>query len=128
MFGVETRKKILKKSNGLCARCGVGLEIKVNMTVDHVLPKSKGGSNDFDNLVALCWNCNKNKGDKIVNVQKWYRYLDVSEVEKIIAKNSGDVDVVQQYFLELEKRRQEMYSPLWFVDYCKRYKDLHENR
>lgn len=45
------------------------LRIKgVYMTVDHVLPKCKGGSNDEDNLVTACERCNNMKGDSL----GWY--------------------------------------------------------
>jgi 5-methylcytosine-specific restriction endonuclease McrA len=35
-------------------------------TVDHVVPKSKGGSDNFDNLQLLCRKCNNDKGDTIL--------------------------------------------------------------
>jgi 5-methylcytosine-specific restriction endonuclease McrA len=34
------------------------------MTVDHILPRSKGGGNDMDNLQPMCFSCNVRKGDK----------------------------------------------------------------
>lgn len=36
------------------------------MTIDHVLPKSKGGTNDLENLVPCCNRCNTKKGNKIL--------------------------------------------------------------
>jgi hypothetical protein len=36
------------------------------MTIDHVLPKSKGGTNELSNLVPCCDRCNCRKGSKIV--------------------------------------------------------------
>lgn len=33
--------------------------------VDHIIPKSKGGDNSFDNLATICWECNNRKGNKI---------------------------------------------------------------
>lgn len=35
------------------------------MTADHIIPKSKGGSDDLDNLQPMCYTCNTTKGDKI---------------------------------------------------------------
>lgn len=36
------------------------------MTIDHVIPKSRGGSNDIDNLVPCCDRCNTKKGSKLI--------------------------------------------------------------
>jgi 5-methylcytosine-specific restriction endonuclease McrA len=35
-------------------------------TVDHVVPRSKGGSENFDNLQLLCRKCNQDKGDTLL--------------------------------------------------------------
>lgn len=35
------------------------------MTIDHILPKSKGGPNELSNYQMLCTVCNRNKGNKI---------------------------------------------------------------
>lgn len=34
-------------------------------TIDHVIPKSKGGGNRLDNLRVCCYACNEKKGDKL---------------------------------------------------------------
>ena len=52
-------------TGALCAACG-GPEW---LEVDHVHPWSKGGSNDRDNLQALCKPCNMDKGAK--TMQEW---------------------------------------------------------
>lgn len=44
----------------LCAYCG---DTENKHTIDHVIPKSKGGTNRLENLVAACFNCNQLKGD-----------------------------------------------------------------
>ncbi len=38
------------------------------MTVDHILPKSKGGKNNLENLQPMCYDCNTEKGDKYADV------------------------------------------------------------
>ncbi len=37
------------------------------MTIDHIIPKSKGGGNDQKNLQPMCCGCNRKKGDKILD-------------------------------------------------------------
>lgn len=55
------RKKILSVVGG-CSFCGK----KNNLTIDHIIPKSKGGTNKKENLQALCAPCNYKKADKIL--------------------------------------------------------------
>lgn len=45
-----------------CKYCKVPLELS-NSSVDHVIPKCKGGTHDRDNLVLCCLTCNKLKKD-----------------------------------------------------------------
>jgi 5-methylcytosine-specific restriction endonuclease McrA len=54
------RNRIFKRDNHQCVYCGS----KRNLTIDHVVPKSKGGNNTWTNLVTCCSPCNRKKGDK----------------------------------------------------------------
>jgi CRISPR/Cas system Type II protein with McrA/HNH and RuvC-like nuclease domain len=56
------RKRIYKRDNFECVYCGS----KKNLTIDHVIPRSKGGANTWDNLVTCCSSCNLRKGNKSV--------------------------------------------------------------
>lgn len=56
-------KDILRKSDDVCAHCGCPVAIGDNFTVEHVVPISKGGTNDLVNIVALRQTCNTTKGD-----------------------------------------------------------------
>ena len=44
---------------------------KEDIHLDHVIPKSRGGADDIDNRIALCGNCNMEKGRKA-----WGAFLD----------------------------------------------------
>ena len=46
-----------------CVYCGRGVEADIEMSVDHVIPSSKNGSDTGDNLVTACKRCNNAKGD-----------------------------------------------------------------
>lgn len=58
--------RVLQRTAGRCWYCGRVLNVTGQQSnhIDHVLPVSKGGSNDPDNLVASCASCNTMKGDK----------------------------------------------------------------
>lgn len=55
-----SRKNVLKRDGGTCQYCGV----ENNLTIDHVVPKSRGGRDSWENLVAACVSCNNQKGDR----------------------------------------------------------------
>lgn len=57
------RKMIYKRDHYTCQYCG---SIK-DLTIDHVIPKSKGGTNNWDNLVTCCRKCNLKKGNKFLS-------------------------------------------------------------
>ena len=53
------RKQVLTRDRHTCHYCG-----DTATEADHVIPRSKGGQDTFDNLVAACKKCNTSKGDK----------------------------------------------------------------
>ena len=54
------RHRIYKRDGNKCVYCG----ISKNLTIDHVIPKSKGGKNTWENLVTCCNKCNLKKSDR----------------------------------------------------------------
>jgi 5-methylcytosine-specific restriction protein A len=58
--GVELRRRILA-GNPLCAACEAKGRVTVATAVDHIVPLSKGGSNDEANLRPLCRDCHADK-------------------------------------------------------------------
>jgi 5-methylcytosine-specific restriction endonuclease McrA len=55
-----TRNRIFKRDNHQCVYCGS----KKDLTLDHVIPKSRGGKNEWSNLVSSCSKCNLKKADR----------------------------------------------------------------
>nr|WP_228702796.1 HNH endonuclease [Salisaeta longa] len=55
-----SRRNILKRDRHTCQYCGA----KDRLTIDHVLPKSRGGRDTWENLAAACVACNNRKGDR----------------------------------------------------------------
>ncbi len=56
-----TRKNVLRRDNYKCAYCG---RSDLQLTIDHIKPKSRGGLDDWENLVTACIKCNNKKGDR----------------------------------------------------------------
>lgn len=54
-----TRQNIFKRDNFECQYCGT----KRDLTIDHVIPRAKGGQDTWTNLVTACKRCNARKGD-----------------------------------------------------------------
>lgn len=61
------RDSILARDNFTCAICGnsVYKEPNLLLEVDHIIPISKGGKTEPNNLQTLCWRCNRKKSDSI---------------------------------------------------------------
>ena len=61
-----SRRGVLRRDAHRCAYCK-----RAANTVDHVQPKSKGGTDSWENLVAACLRCNNLKGDKTLKEIGW---------------------------------------------------------
>ena len=57
------KNRLYKKQKGLCARCGKKFDT-VKLEINHIIPKSKGGGDYYENLQLVCRNCNLIKSDK----------------------------------------------------------------
>ena len=58
-----SRRNVFKRDHWSCQYCGVqpGSE---ELTIDHVVPRSQGGTSTWDNCVLSCIDCNKRKADR----------------------------------------------------------------
>jgi 5-methylcytosine-specific restriction endonuclease McrA len=89
-----SRTRIYKRDGNECVYCGS----KKELTLDHVVPKSKGGGNEWTNLVTSCFKCNLKKGSK------------TPEEAKLIMKHKPfapplltETDVLQKVWNEYQK-------------------------
>ena len=75
------RNRVFRRDNYQCRRCGLlGWRVRhrsggyghhtqkdsVYLSIDHVVPRSRGGSNEMSNLQVLCTMCNVRKGTRII--------------------------------------------------------------
>ena len=56
-----SRRNLLHRDNYTCQYCG---DRRHDLTIDHIVPRSKGGTDSWENVVAACLKCNVKKGDR----------------------------------------------------------------
>ena len=60
-----TNRALFRRDQGTCLYCGKDF-LDIELTRDHVIPVSKGGLDDWDNVVSACRRCNHFKGNRLV--------------------------------------------------------------
>ncbi len=56
-----SRRNVLHRDNYTCQYCG---DRRHDLTIDHIVPRSRGGGDHWENVVAACLKCNVKKGDR----------------------------------------------------------------
>tara|TARA_X000001036_G_scaffold119779_1_gene113280 strand:+ start:9543 stop:10082 length:540 start_codon:yes stop_codon:yes gene_type:complete len=96
-----SRKNILIRDNYICQYCS--LQNK-SLTIDHVIPKFRGGQDNWDNLVAACKKCNQKKGEHTPEEAKMPLIKKPKRPNRI------------HYFQRLVKERQSDWRPYLFME------------
>lgn len=127
LFTYEERKQILNSTGGICACCGKKLTTKT-LTVEHIIPIYRGGTNDFKNLTALCYDCNQEKSDLLFLPRSFYSALTgtqrITDMDNMVrewfAENSLRYDI-ERYPL-IAPKHNCMIAPV------KQYRRIEYNR
>ncbi len=72
-------KKQFKEAEHRCEFCGA----TDNLSFDHIIPHSRGGPDNAENLVLACKSCNSSKGDR--GLYEWYGLTRKDELPRIVA-------------------------------------------
>jgi 5-methylcytosine-specific restriction endonuclease McrA len=83
------KKNVFIRDGFKCAYCGTN---KSRLTIDHIIPKSRGGRSNFENCVAACKPCNLAKGGRTP-----------SEVNMFLQKRPSQPTVSEFLRLKLQK-------------------------
>jgi 5-methylcytosine-specific restriction endonuclease McrA len=95
-----SRHNIMKRDAYQCLYCGS----TKNLTLDHMVPKSRGGDSSWTNLVTACMRCNTRKGDRtpeeagLILKQKPKK----PSLASLLAANSGSLDQTWQTYLKVK--------------------------
>lgn len=86
------RSRIYKRDGYECVYCGS----KKELTLDHVLPKSRGGTNEWTNLVTSCMKCNRKKSNRTPEEAKMNMRIS-PYVPQIMYENINLLNVWNEY-------------------------------
>ena len=87
-----SRKGILLRDGSACQYCGARLP-SGNLTLDHVVPRSRRGPSTWENLVACCFPCNNHKGNRTpqeagMTLARQPRQVSIHAKHKLLAADS----------------------------------------
>ena len=86
----QSKEALVQNQDGKCAICHKSFDEKRKPTLDHIIPRSKGGPNARYNLQATCFACNRKKGAKVTKnakelvterLEKWCKGNKISDKE-----------------------------------------------
>jgi hypothetical protein len=92
--GYEVREYLLDKWQRTCAYCG---KTALPLEVEHILPKSRGGSNRVDNLTLSCRQCNVKKGNQTAAE---FGFPEIRQKAQQALKAAPFMNVVRNYLVE----------------------------
>jgi len=74
-----TNRALFRRDGHICMYCGEQFK-QVDLTRDHIIPMSRGGSDSWENVVTACYRCNNQKGNLTPEEWKKYKLLAVPYV------------------------------------------------
>ena len=141
--------KFKKESENICHYCGKKITNKDELTVDHVVPVSKGGENEKDNFVISCKTCNREKSN--LSAERYTEFLNIIKImsessilesvekainglKEIIIGFNGEIYAMKAKLTAAEKKRAAVLDSMMFkrfnvvqgYDYAKELRDLTE--
>ncbi len=92
------KRNVLIRDRYTCAYCDTKTR---DLTIDHIIPRSRGGKSDFDNCVACCKSCNTRKGGHTPSEVRMYLKKKpyqptISEFLRIKLTSLGIDDLLEQ--------------------------------
>lgn len=120
----KSRFEVFRRDDFTCRYCGRKTPAVI-LEVDHVIPVSEGGDNDFDNLVTSCWECNRGKGrimldslapgvdvheQAIAMLERELQLKEYNAVKKAQReRETGEIDDLLAYWDELANGRARQF-------------------
>jgi 5-methylcytosine-specific restriction endonuclease McrA len=95
-----SKKNVMVRDNFKCVYCGT---VGKRFTIDHVVPKAKGGKSTFENCVTACKPCNNKKSDKTCHEARMFPKTKlvaptISEFLRMRMETLGIKDILKEIF------------------------------
>lgn len=104
----KLRFDVFKRDGFVCLYCGAHPSETVLLEVDHIHPVAEGGTDDFENLVTACFDCNRGKGAGLLS--------DVPQSLKEKAEVTQEREAQLRAYREvMEARRVRREEDVWSV-------------
>lgn len=104
----KTRFDVFKRDGFRCAYCGATPSETVLLEVDHIHPVVEGGTNDMDNIVTACFDCNRGKGGRLLTSVP-------QSLEEKAAETAEREAQLRAYYEILEAKKQRKDDELWSI-------------
>lgn len=98
----KRRKAMIESGNSQCWYCGRTVKLNVGFdykdianqsTIDHLIPLTRGGSNEPENLVLACFSCNSKKRNRTVEEYRWLLIMQ-HPANKAITHLQAAIDLI----------------------------------
>lgn len=97
----KIRYEVLLRDGFKCQYCGNTQFDGTKLEIDHIVPYSKGGSNDKDNLITSCFECNRGKSDvEIINIPTMQSLIPIRN-DQLLLQNQMDYITYDEFKLLL---------------------------
>ena len=111
----KIRFEVFKRDNFTCQYCGKKPP-EVVLEIDHILPSSKKGTNEIENLLTSCFDCNRGKGDRKLTEPTEKIKINIGEIKE----KSEQLEEFYKYQKTIEKLKEKQvknianyWSKLW---------------
>jgi 5-methylcytosine-specific restriction endonuclease McrA len=100
-----TKNNLFTRDKKICAYCGEKIEEKF-LSVDHIIPESRGGLITWENCVTSCMTCNNKKDDRTPNEARMFlKYKPyeptIGEFTKLKMEQDGLLKFMEELFAEI---------------------------
>lgn len=110
---ILSRKNILLRDRNICQYCAKHFPT-AELTLDHIIPKSKGGRDTWENLCACCGPCNKKKADKSLEecgMTLLHKPRKASiHTSRFVLKSMGEEDPLWRRYLYFDSAGDQRYQ------------------